>query len=254
MKGIVMLDLEVIGQGATTKIYRDGNTAIKLYVNAPSDEADNEAGRQRFAFDAGLPVPAVYGVRKLGENTVALDMAYIDGKPLLQPKMDKEERKEAIHTLVMLQYEVHKIHASSLPKQKDRLTWKIKRSDFLTDSVKEKLLSLLTRLDNGSVMLCHGDFHPLNVLYDGNKHWIIDWVDATAGNPLADACRTYLIFKQHMNRSAGIYLKAFCKESKAKEDDVLAWQQIIAAARLCENMDDKSRAWLLGLVQIWDKT
>jgi hypothetical protein len=34
-----MLDLEVIGQGATTKIYRDGNTAIKLYVNAPSDEA-----------------------------------------------------------------------------------------------------------------------------------------------------------------------------------------------------------------------
>ena len=22
--------------------------------------------------------------------------------------------------------------------------------------------------------LCHGDFHPLNILYDGSKHWIID--------------------------------------------------------------------------------
>ena len=249
-----MLDFEVIGQGATTKIYRDGRTAIKLYINAPADEVDNEAERQRFAFNAGLPVPAVYGVRKLDSNTVALDMAYIDGKPLMQPKMDKDERKEAIHTLVKLQCEVHKVHAGSLPKQKERLAWKIKRSASLTDSMKENLLSLLARLDNGSAMLCHGDFHPLNILYDGNKHWFIDWVDATSGNPLADACRTYLIFKQHMNRSAGIYLRAFCKESQSKQADVLVWQPIIAAARLSENMDDKAKSWLLGLVQEWNKS
>ena len=248
-----MLNLEVIGQGATTKIYLDGNTAIKLYVNAPPDEADNEAELQRFAFDAGLPVPAVYGIRRLDGNTVALDMAYIDGKPLIQPKMDKDKRKEAIHALAKLQCKVHKIHAGCLPKQKDRLTWKIKHSDYLTDSVKENLLSLFARLDDSSDNLCHGDFHPFNILYDGSKHWIIDWVDATAGNPLADACRTYLIFKQYMNRSAGIYLRAFCKESKSKQDDVLAWQPIIAAARLCENMDNKAKSWLLGLVQEWDK-
>jgi len=126
MKGIIMLDLEVIGQGATTKIYRDGNTAIKLYVNAPSDEADNEAERQRFAYDAGLPVPAVYGTRRLDGNTVALDMAYIDGKPLMQPKMDKDERREAIYTLVMFLCQVHKAHAGSFPKQKDRFAWNIK--------------------------------------------------------------------------------------------------------------------------------
>ena len=60
-----MCDLEIIGQGATTKIYRDGNKAIKLYVDAPHDEADNEADRQQFAYSAGLPVPAVYGVRRL---------------------------------------------------------------------------------------------------------------------------------------------------------------------------------------------
>ncbi len=34
-----MLDLEIVGEGATTKIYRDGNMAIMLYVNAPPDEA-----------------------------------------------------------------------------------------------------------------------------------------------------------------------------------------------------------------------
>lgn len=246
-----MLNLEVVGQGATTTIYRDGGTAIKLYVNASPDEADNEAERQRFAYKAGLPVPIVYGVRKLDDNAVALDMEYIDGQTLMQPGMNKDERKNAIQALVMLQCEVHKVHASGLPKLTDRLTWKIKTTQYLVEPQKNNLLSLIARLNNDSDNLCHGDFHPLNILYDGSKHWIIDWVDASAGNPLADASRTYLIFKQYMSRSAGIYLRTFCKQTNSKQDDVLAWQPIIAAARLKENMDDKSRLWLLTLVQEW---
>ena len=242
-----MLDLEVVGQGTTTKIYRDGKTAIKLYVNAPPDEADNEAERQRFAYNAGLPVPAVYGVRKLDNNTVAFDMEYINGQPLIQPRMDKEKRKNAINSLVKLQCEVHKVHADGLPKQTDRLKWRIKSTQYLTDAQKNMLLDLLVQLDNGSDNLCHGDFHPLNILYDGSKYWVIDWVDATAGNPFADACRTHLIFKQYMSRSAGIYLRAFCKEVSSKQDDILVWLPIIAAARLNENMDDISRAWLIDM-------
>ena len=244
-----MLDLEVIGQGATTKIYRDGNTAIKLYVNAPHDEADNEARNQQVAYNAGLPVPAVYGVRRLGDNTVALDMEYINGQPLMQQGMNKDDRRNAIHTLVKLQCMVHKVQATGLPKQAESISWKIGNTGFLESSEKERLLSLLDCLNDGSECLCHGDFHPFNILYDGSKHWIIDWVDAAIGSPLADACRTYLIFRQHMSRSAGIYLNAFCKETKSKQEDVLAWQPVIAAARLNENMDDNSRTWLKGIIQ-----
>ena len=246
-----MLNLEVIGQGATTTIYRDGNTAVKLYVDAPVDEADNEAARQQFAHNAGLPVPAVYGVHKLDGNSVALDMEYIDGRPLMQPGMDKDDKNHAIQALVSLQCEVHKVHASGLPKLTDRLAWRIKTAQYLDEPQKSDLLSLLLLMEDGSDNLCHGDFHPLNILYDGSKHWIIDWVDAAAGSPLADACRTYLIFKQHISRSAGVYLRTFCKESKAKQDDVLKWLPIIAAARLKENMDEKSRLWLMTLIQKW---
>jgi aminoglycoside phosphotransferase (APT) family kinase protein len=242
-----MFDFEVIGQGATTKIYRDSNTAIKLYVNAPFDEAENEAERQQYAYDAGLPVPYVYGVRKLGDNITALDMEYINGQPLMQPQMDKNDRNEAIHTLVKLQCEAHRIQANGMPKQTDRITWKIKNTTYLGNQTKDKLLSTLMQLTDNAECLCHGDFHPLNILYDGNKHWIIDWVDATAGNPLADACRTYLIFKQHMSRSSGIYLREFCNESGSPQNAVLAWQPVVAAARLNENMDDKSRKWLLEI-------
>ena len=244
-----MLSFEIIGQGATTKIYRDGATAIKLYENAPLDEVEYEAECQRFAISAGLPVPNVFGVRRLDNGTVALDMEYIDGKPLIHHGMDKNERREAIDILVELQCRVHQINANGLTKQTQRLLQRMEHSPFLNDEDKNRLLTLLSVLDTREENLCHGDFHPLNVLYDSEKHWIIDWVDATAGNPLADACRTYLIFKQYMTRYAGIYLKAFCDEAKARQEDVLAWLPIVAAGRLHENLDDKARAWLLEQIK-----
>jgi len=242
-----MLDLEIIGRGATTTIYRDGNKAVKLYVNAPPNEVENEANLQMFAFNAGLPVPAVIGVRHLDEKSIALDMDFINGKPMFQPNMDKDERNNAINTLVKLQCMIHKVRAIGQPKQIDKILRKIKQTPHISESRKSELLLSLEQLDNDSDNLCHGDIHPLNILYDGSKHWIIDWVDSTAGNPLADACRTYLIFKQFMTRQAGTYLRAFCKEVNVKSEDVLVWLPIIAAARLSENMDDKSRAWLMDL-------
>jgi len=244
-----MLNLEIIGQGATTTVYRDGNKAVKLYINAPLNEVENEANRQQFAVDAGLPVPAVIGIRRLNDDAVALDMEYINGKPLMQIKMDKDERNNAISTLVKLQCKVHKVAADGEPKLVDKLTHRIKHATHLSEAEKNRLLTLSKRLNTGSGNLCHGDFHPLNILYDGNKHWIIDWVDSTAGNPLADACRTYLIFKQFITRQAGVYLKLFCKEAKVKPEDVLVWLPVVVAAKLDEKMDDKSRAWLLDIIR-----
>jgi Predicted aminoglycoside phosphotransferase len=246
-----MLNLEVIGQGATTKIYRDGNTAIKLYENAPPDEADNEAARQRFARDSGLPVPEIYGIRRLENNAVALDMEYIAGKPVICPGMSSDQRNSAIKAMAELQCQMHKVHAPGLPKLTSRLEWKIRNSQYLDETIKESLLTLLAQLNSEADFLCHGDFHPNNVLYDGFKYWIIDWVDAASGNPYADACRTYLIFLQYLKRSSGIYLKAFCRQSKSKPEDVLVWLPVIATARLRENLDGKSRKWLLDIIQDW---
>ena len=244
-----MLGFEQVGQGATSKIYRDGDRAIKFYESIRYEDVLREASNQKAAFEAGLPVPAVIDVCKLEGNAVALDMEYIDGQPLLQLKMDKFERKAAIETLVKLQCRVHKAEANNLPKQSERFMQRISQSPYLNDTDKKHLSDLLDSLDTSQNCLCHGDFHPLNILYDGSKHWIIDWVDATTGSPLADACRTYLIFKQFITRMAGIYLKAFCKEAKVKQDDVLAWLPIVAAGRMSENLDEKTRAWLMEFIK-----
>jgi aminoglycoside phosphotransferase (APT) family kinase protein len=246
-----MLDLEIIGEGATTKIYRDGDKAIKLYVNAPPNEAENEAWLQSYAVKMGLPVPSVYGVRKIDDSLTALDMDYISGKPLMHEKMNPSERQKVIQTMVKLQCSVHSVNADGLPKQSDKIKWKIERNNYIDKAVKDNLLSLLNNLNAQSNNLCHGDFHPLNIMFDGKKHWIIDWVDASAGSPLADACRTYLIFKQFLIRLSGVYLRCFCKESGAAQNDILSWLPVIAAARMSENMDNKARLPLMKIVDEW---
>ena len=72
-----MFNLEIVGEGATTKIYRDGEKAIKLYVDAPPNEAENEAKLQIFATRAGLPVPAVFGVKNVCSSPSVLGILRI---------------------------------------------------------------------------------------------------------------------------------------------------------------------------------
>jgi len=71
------------------------------------------------------------------------------------------------------------------------------------------------------------------------------------GSPLADACRTYVIFKQYLLRMSGIYLQYFCKESGAAKNDVLSWLPVVAAARMSEKMDDKARMILTKIIEEW---
>jgi len=57
--------------------------------------------------------------------------------------------------------------------------------------------------------LCHGDFHPINVLGDLAQPLVIDWLDAARGAPAADACRSYLLLRLHAADLAEPYLDAY---------------------------------------------
>ena len=240
---------KLISEGATAKIYRNGNIANKVYSNASVDEVKNEMKRQQLAYNAGLVVPNVYEIKRLDDGRVALDMEYVDGTPLMQHDMNEVEMARAMNILVNLQCDIHQIQASELPKLSDRMMQKI-LSTNLEAEVKNKLLTLLLQLDDKSEKLCHGDFHPLNVLYDGNKYWIIDWVDAAAGSPFADACRTYLLMRPQVEELAELYLQVLCNKMGYQAIDILKWQPVVAAARLSENIDSSSQDYLYDLVQV----
>ena len=52
----------------------------------------------------------------------------------------------------------------------------------------------LAALPDGGI-LCHGDFHPTNILFSEHGPVIIDWIGATRGHRYADVARTSVMFQ-----------------------------------------------------------
>lgn len=68
----------------------------------------------------------------------------------------------------------------------------ILEAPMLSEEEKSVILKYLEKLPEGT-RLCHGDFHPDNVLMD-EQLWVIDWMTGVVGEPAGDAARSVVMF------------------------------------------------------------
>jgi len=69
---------------------------------------------------------------------------------------------------------------------------RIKSAKGLPVRFRRTALRELNRLPTGG-FLCHGDFHPDNVIWSERGPVVIDWLDANRGDPAADVARTPML-------------------------------------------------------------
>jgi len=246
-----MLNYELISEWGP--IYRDGDKALKVYApGKPRGYVAEKARVHALVHAAGLPVPAVYGVRKIGARRNALEMAYIKSEPFIYEGMPGEEREKALAVMADLQRRIHAVDAGGfgLPGFSKRIADAIKRTPFLTKQIKGKALDLLLSLDTGKTNLCHGDLHPSNILFDGETHWVIDWDGAAMGEPAADACMTYFYERRFAPRCADLYLQAYCANAGVRREEILAWAPVIAAYQVNIKTKDE-RDFILKILNEW---
>ncbi|MCP5099110.1 MAG: aminoglycoside phosphotransferase family protein [Chloroflexi bacterium] len=109
--------------------------------------------------------------------------------------------------------------------------------------------------------ICHGDFHPDNVMLTSAGPIIIDWIDATIGHPAADIARTKLLLtigtlpddmdatqKQQITQLRHTFYTSYQNHTLVSSSittaDIDAWFLPIAAARLEENVPGDERPLL----------
>lgn len=252
-----------IAQGRTAEIYAwDDLHILKLYRDwCPSNWVEYEARIARAVYQAGVPSPAageiveVNGRRGLiYERLEGLSMLQqLNARPWLALKYARR--------LAELQVQIHRQSITGLPSYKDRLQDDIRSTPYLGEELRNKALTLLAALPDGQA-LCHGDFHPGNILITKRGPIVIDWITACAGTPGADVARTSLLLNIGV-KAAGdqvspvakwvvrFYYRAY--RSRYEElspntgKQVRRWMPVIAAARLSEDIAPE-RAELIKMV------
>ena len=244
---------KLIAKGNTADIYAiDDQKVVKLFKPYfPGVEAEKEASKQRFAKRCGLYVPKVFDVTVIN-NRQAIIMEYMDATPLGKYISGQTKTIEEIMLIcVKVQQHIHQIAVNdhSIESMHEKLEYQIMNNVVLNKTQKMDLQKELTKL-NYTPYLCHGDFHPFNVLMDEKKNEtiIIDWVDASAGDIRADVYRTYLLLSSSDQELADLYVNLYCSTSEITQDDIFQWGPIIAGARLFELVPSESKQRLINIV------
>jgi hypothetical protein len=96
-----------------------------------------------------------------------------------QMRGDMANLPRYLQILVRLHWRIHTHSANQLSSLKVWLATDIARTMLLDEPRKQLLLSGLARMPDDD-RLCHGDFHPMNVLSEASRPIVIDWPNAVS--------------------------------------------------------------------------
>jgi hypothetical protein len=220
-----------IAAGNEAELFAWGDKVLKL-SKRPGDPA--QAERETAILTALAPLgiaPAPHGVVEVG-GRFGLVMERIDLPVLASALADPGLFPELLELMVTLHRRVHAVAApEGVPDLKQRLAVRIEAAERLPTVRRHALLAQLDAMPGGD-RLCHGDFHPFNILGLDRHARVIDWLDASRGDPAADVCRTYVLISAYDPGVAAAYVEAYGADRAAIE----AWLPLVAAARLVENV------------------
>jgi hypothetical protein len=239
----------LLGAGNNAEVFEwDTGRVIKLY-RSPEHKAAafREAAAQAAVERLGLPVPTVWAVQRLDDRWGIVFERIREAS--FAEHMRSRPEMVALHLDEMARLHL-RVHSHAVPQfasLKVKLASDIAAVTLIGEAQKSSLLDELRRLPDGD-RLCHGDFHPLNVLGDPTHPVVIDWPDARRGEPAADVCRSYLLLRLHAEPWAEPYVAAYCRAGSMRREAIIAWLPYIAAARLAENVQGEAPR-LLAMVE-----
>ena len=255
---------QVVARGTRSSVRAYGRGAV---VKVPDPATSErwilaEAEHAEAARASGAPVPRLLGIERI-EGRAASVWERVEGPSLWQHTVDMPAR--GAHFGVLLA-EVHEALFGlptpvTLPSQRDRLTTKIRRAAATIDAGYTEALALLPATP-AAACLCHGDLHPSNVILSPRGPMIVDWFDASRGDPIADVARSTLVLlaegadpPRHLpgadpatlERLTAAYIARMAENRDLPDAALSRWQAVNAVARMAEGVPRDA------LVDVWSR-
>jgi aminoglycoside phosphotransferase (APT) family kinase protein len=253
---------DIVARGTRSSIHAYGRGAV-IKVPHPSTPAGwirFEAQYAEAARAAGAPVPRLLGIEEMSGRTASV-WERVEGTSMWQRVVDRPELSAELGRLLAdVQCALFElVPPVTLPSQRDRLVSKIRSSAATVDRSLARALLVLPEAA-GRPRLCHGDLHPSNVILGHHEPVIVDWFDASRGDPVADVARTLVTLvgdggqaprhlpgsdRQTLSALSEAYLSRLGEQLEIRQDLVTRWEAIQAVARMAEGVPHGT------LLEIW---
>lgn len=258
MSGDGISGREIVGRGRTADVlgFGDGQVVKLLHPGRDPGALALEAAKTRSAHLAGVPAPGVHDEVTIdGRFGVVFDR--VDGELML----DRIRRtlwriRSHARVLAEVHVDVHRRSSPELPSQRERLAAKVEEADGLEPSHRRAALDRLAGLGDGDAVL-HGDFHPANVILGPEGPVVIDWIDASRGDPAGDVARTMWLLSSatiphgtpgrsflvgYLGLFRRRYLAEYLGRSQVSPAAVEAWRLPVVAGRMSEGIEHEAEA------------
>jgi tRNA A-37 threonylcarbamoyl transferase component Bud32 len=235
-------NMELIAKRKNKEIFVENNTVIKLYNegHSQSDILNEALNQSRVEEYSNINVPKLIEVKKI-DNRWAIVSEKVEGYTISELlKNNPEAEDEYLNLFVDIQLIILSNEVPLLNRIKEKFTRKLENATNIDENTKYELLQRLQGMKNHN-KLCHGDFHPSNVIVTEDQSiYVIDWAHVTQGNASADAARTYLLFSIDKKESlAEKYINLFAEKSGIPKDHIQRWIPIVAATQMTKNIPEE---------------
>lgn len=251
---------KLIGIGNTADVYEWGtNQIMKLFRKGyPADAVTKEFNNAKAVEESNIDKPKVYSLMEW-EGRLGIIYERLQGITLLEWFMQTGDTEACAKMLAEEHKKLLNNKINGVRKHKEILKKYLGGANELSVDLKNHLMERLESLPEGDT-LCHGDFHPGNIMLCQEKRKIIDWMNVCSGHPLSDIARTvYLIemtaipeeiedketFQKIRSQVTDLYLN----EMDVDRNSIKEWLMIIAAARLKEGCNQAEAEGVLTFLQ-----
>lgn len=252
--------LEKLGEGRSAELYAwgEGHVAKLFRERFPHAAVAAEFERSKMAHALGVPCPEPIALIDV-QGRPGIVFEHCAGPTLLDlVRVHPEQAARHAEVLFELQQAVHACRPpAGLPRVKERLAKKIGQARDVTMAEKARALDRLQLVDAGSA-LCHGDFHPGNVLLAAAGPRVLDWSDAGTGSAEGDFAWTLLLLGfgrpgaiTEATRAAFLAAYTGCVRTALGEryGELARWTLPLVTARLADADDPAERGRLRALLE-----
>ncbi|MCB2309149.1 phosphotransferase [Clostridium estertheticum] len=184
---------KIVGVGNTATVYewKEGKVIKLFYQGYPKEEVEKEFHNAKAISNMDFAKPKVYEI-VFFEERIGIIYDKVEGESLLDWVMRTGDVQQCAVYMAKLHKAIAQNRISNVPNFKEFLKCNILNVISTNSKKREEVLQMLDNLVNGDT-LCHGDFHPGNILIANGHTMVIDFMNVCHGNFLYDVARTVFL-------------------------------------------------------------